>query len=119
MICTAGPPPGGGRRPTPTFRAMTNPSWPFREASHQPLVHLPISTVVPFGIRVTTSLSVPAALRKLVSVLTAIGFADAHATDNRVKAAADAAIRTKLMALLPFPSPFQPPARRDLTSGAS
>src|ERR1700761_3340317 len=100
MICTAGPPPGGGRGPTPTLRLMTKPSCPFRDASHQPLLHLPTSTVVPFGISVSTSLLVPAALRKLVSVVTAIGFADAHATDSRVKTATDAAILTTLMALL-------------------
>src|ERR1700742_2827581 len=100
MICTAGPQPGGGCGPIPTFRVMTKPSCPFSEASHQPLLHLPTSTVVPFGISVSTSLLVPAALRRLVSVVTAIGFADAHTADSRVKMAAVAAILTTLMALL-------------------
>src|ERR1700744_2878550 len=108
MICTAGPPPGGGRGPTPTFRAMTKPSCPFRDASHQPLLHLPTSTVVPFGISVSTSLLVPAALRKLVSVLTATGFADAHAADSTVTMAAKAATRTTPMALLVLRSRLQP-----------
>src|ERR1700744_6200849 len=88
----------------PTFRAITKPSLPPSEASHQPSLHLPTSTVVPAGISVRTSLSVPAALRRLVSVRTAIGFAVAQAADSRVKMAAAAAIRTKLMALLVFPS---------------
>jgi hypothetical protein len=47
----------------PTLRPMTTPSLPSTEASHQPLVHLPTSTVVPFGISVTTSLLVPGDFR--------------------------------------------------------
>ena len=69
---------------------MTKPSCPLREASHQPLVHLPTSTVVPLGIRVSTSLLVPGDFRKLVSVEIAIGLAVAPTADSRVKTAADA-----------------------------
>src|ERR1700753_1771520 len=100
MASTAGPPPRGGRGPTATFRLMTKPSCPFRDASHQPLLHLPTSTVVPFGISVNTSLLVPAVLRRLGSEATAIGFAHAHTADSTVKMATDAAILTTLMALL-------------------
>jgi hypothetical protein len=51
-------------------------------------------------------------------VLTAIGFADAHTADNRVKMATDAAILTKLMALLAFTCP-RPPAERDLIAATA
>jgi hypothetical protein len=62
------------------------------------LVHFPTSTVVPFGISVSTSLLVPGALRRLVSPMVAIGLAVAQTTDSNVKTTADAAILAKLMA---------------------
>src|SRR5580704_7659398 len=86
----------------PTLRPMTKPSLPSNDASHQPLVHLPISTVVPLGMRVTTSLSVPGPFRKFVSAVVAIGLAVAQAVNSRVTIAADAAARTKLMAGCPL-----------------
>jgi hypothetical protein len=79
---------------------MAKPSCPFSEVSHQPLLHLPTSTVVPFGIRVRIGLSVPGAFRRLVSAPMVTGLAVAQTADARVKIAADAAIRTKLMAVL-------------------
>src|SRR6202035_1915864 len=88
----------------PRFWAMAKPFLSSNEVSHHPLVHLPTSTVVPFGISVRTSLSVPGAFRRLVSVVRVTGLAVALAADTRVKMAADAAIRTKLMAVLLFPS---------------
>jgi hypothetical protein len=47
---------------------------------------------------------VPGDFRRLVSAVAAIGLAVAQTTDRMVKTAADAAIRTKLMAVLFFPS---------------
>jgi hypothetical protein len=49
---------------------------------------------------VRTGLSVPGDFRKLVSPVVVIGLAVAPTADRRVKMAADAAIRKKLMALL-------------------
>jgi hypothetical protein len=66
------------------------------------LVHLPISTVVPFGTSVTTSLSVLGDLRRFVSTDVAIGLAVAQASVAKVMMAADAAARTKRMAKGPF-----------------
>jgi hypothetical protein len=75
---------------------------------------LPTSTVVPFGIRVRTSPSVPGDFRKFVSAVRVTGLAIAPTADERVTMAANAAIRTKLMAVLFFlPSRRRP--RRHLT----
>ena len=76
---------------------MTKPSLPSSEASHQPLVHLPTSTVVPFGISVSTSVSVPGPFRRFVSAVVAIGLAVAAPVNSKVTAA-DAAACTKRMA---------------------
>jgi len=62
------------------------------------LLHLPTSTVVPFGMSVSTSLLVPAALRKLVSAVVVMGLAVAHVIETNVATAADAAIRVKTKA---------------------
>jgi hypothetical protein len=78
------------------------------------LVHLPISTVVPFGMRVTTSLSVPGPFRKFVSAVVAIGLAVAQAENSRVTIAADAAARTKLMAGCPL---FRETGQKDANGG--
>jgi hypothetical protein len=58
--------------------------------------------VVPFGIRVRTSLSVPGDFRRFVSPLVTTGLAIAQAADRSVKIATDPAIRTRLMADLFF-----------------
>src|SRR5580658_8088513 len=98
----------------PRFWAKAKPSLPSDEVSHHPLVHLPTSTVVPFGRRVRTSASKPGAFRRLVSALRVTGLAIAPTADTRVTMAANAAIRTKLMAVLLFPS-VAPPAQSYLT----
>jgi hypothetical protein len=74
------------------------------------LLHLPTSTVVPFVISVTTGLSVPGDLRRLVSAVVVIGLALAQTADRNVKITADAATRTKLMVSSFFPSLASPPA---------
>ena len=61
-------------------------------------MHLPTSTVVPFGISVTTSLLVQDDFRKLVSAVVATGLAVAPTADSRVMMAADAAACIKRMA---------------------
>src|SRR3984957_439164 len=103
----------------PRFWAKAKPFLSFIVVSHHPLVHLPTSTVVPFGIRVRTSLSKPGDFRKLVSAERVTGFAIAPTADRRVMMAADAAIRTKLMAVLVFLPRVTPPARRYLTPAAA
>jgi hypothetical protein len=55
---------------------------------------------------------VPGDLRKFVSAVVAIGLAIAPTAERRVKMAADAAIRTKLMAVLFFPALVTAPSQR-------
>jgi hypothetical protein len=64
------------------------------------LLHLPISTVAPFGMMVRTGLSVEADFLKLVSAVVAMGLAAAQTADRKTTTAADAAIRTTFMAFL-------------------
>jgi hypothetical protein len=78
------------------------------------LLHLPTSTVVPFGIIVRTGLSVPADFLKLVSAVVAIGLAVTPTADRRVTMAADAAIRTKLMAVPLFSWSRREPSHTDI-----
>src|SRR4029077_6114243 len=87
---------------------MTKPSRPSTEVSHHPLLHLPTSTIVPFGMMVRTGLSVPADLRRLVSAVVAIGLAVAQTADRSVKTAVDAAILARLMAILVSLLPARP-----------
>jgi len=58
---------------------------------------LSTSTVLPFGIRVMTSVSVPGPLRRFTSAVTVADFAEASTTDSAPMIAAAAAMRTMLM----------------------
>src|SRR3979409_1311139 len=61
---------------------------PFQATMHHPLVQVPTSTIVPFGISVMISASVPGAFRKLTSAATVAGFAAARSTARIVAIAA-------------------------------
>src|SRR5436309_14105949 len=92
-------PRGARRGAMPRFCAKTYPSCPLNEVWHHPLLHLPTSTEVPFGISVSTALLVPGEVRRLVSPARVTGLAVAQAAGTRMKMAAHAAIRTELMAI--------------------
>ena len=67
-----------------------------QETMHQPLVQVPTSTIVPLGISVMTSLSVPGVFRRLTSDTTVAGFADATPADSEARMTALAAKTRKV-----------------------
>src|SRR5258708_22040157 len=68
---------------------------------HQPLVQVPTSTIVPLGMSVMISLSVPGLFRRLTSEVTVAGLAAARSADSDVSTAVLTASRAKFMACLP------------------
>src|SRR6266699_2202593 len=67
---------------------------------HQPLVQGPTSTMVPLGMSVMISLSVPGPFLRFTSEVTMAGFAAARSVDRIVRIAALAASRARFMTAL-------------------
>ena len=65
---------------------------------HQPLAQVPTSTIVPLGMSVMISLSVPGPFRRLTSAATVAGLAAAKSIVRPIRIAALAASRATFMA---------------------